>query len=447
MKKKLLLIALPALMALSGCANIQKEQPKVEEQPAVEEFLEDTEAHEEIFGEAVEAKQPMVRKMDDLGTGAAYKVGYQLHFEENGEGTADDRLSIRFIAAIDASYDSMIWSRGVARGDGNLAIGFGNEKYGSTDKIESTVVYSSLCNGEGNDVMRAEQGAYAAYTGFIVYSMRNIKYESYKDSYLGVSLTLHPTDGEDIVTPVYAVKVERNPENLNESLYCFSFENGNQGYFLNGTFNSVQKNISADTITRNSNKATFTADFKANDEFLIVKKTISEFRVWSSTSIEKPADVKNHFSATTTGERIKVTDAGHMRLYLNNDEPAAHLYSSDNFTTSGVEKYIRGSMNGWLDGGANSDYELLSDNGDSQGIIMHLELSVNDEFKIGAIPWAGGSWGYGDTGGHRIRGTAAGNFSGDNQYDSNCNVRCTVEGTYDILLGTDHNIYIALSIL
>ena len=438
MKKKLLLIALPALMALSGCANVQKEQSKVEqEQPAVE-FEEDTVAHEEIFGEAVEAKQPTIRKMDDLGTGAAYKVGYQLHFEENGEGTADDRLSIRFIAAINSSYGSMTWSRGVARGDGDLGIGFGNEKYGSSDKLVSTVVYPSLCNGTGNDVMEAEQGAYAAYTGFIVYSIRNIKYESYKDSYIGVSLTLHPTEGEDVVTPVYAVKVERNPLNLNESLYSFSFENGNQGYFLNGTFNNIKKNILADYPTRNDNRATFTADFTADDEFLIVKKTTTEFRVWNSSSIPNAAAVNSHFEATDSGERIKAADGGHMRLYLNNDEPKAHLYASNTFTSTGTALYIRGEVNKWAE--TPEGYELLSDGDDCQGVIYNVSLPVGD-FKIGNSDWSK-NWGFAD--GYknkRIVGPVESRFTGN--YDvENSNIYCNTADTYNIMLKNDHTIYI-----
>ena len=49
MKKRLLLLALPAFMALSGCSGISV-SPK-----ANDLMVEDTLAHEEIFGEAVEA--------------------------------------------------------------------------------------------------------------------------------------------------------------------------------------------------------------------------------------------------------------------------------------------------------------------------------------------------------------------------------------------------------
>ena len=106
-------------------------------------------------------------------------------------------------------------------------------------------------------------------------------------------------------------------------------------------------------------------------------------------------------------------------------------------------------MNGWLDTATNEQkalYELYSDGGDSRGVVTNVQMSVNDEFQIAPIPWGNPRYGYGDTGGHRIRGTAAGNFTGDNQYSNECNVRCIVAGTYNIMVGNDYNIWISLAV-
>ena len=232
MKKKLLLIALPALMVLSSCANVQKEQPKVEpEQPAIQ-FEEDTVAHEEIFGEAVEAKQPAIRKMDVVDTEEDYKIGYQLHYEA---GT--DKLSIRFIAAIKDNYQSMVWTRGLANGDGSETIALSNKKrIDGTTPLASDVVYSNLSNG-GADPMIANSGVYAGYTGFIVYSLTNIPYTDNLDSYLAAYLTLDPNTSvadDEIVTPVCAVKIERDSEDLSKSAYAFKFPVSTNNYFLSG---------------------------------------------------------------------------------------------------------------------------------------------------------------------------------------------------------------------
>lgn len=234
MKKKLLLIALPALMVLSGCANVQKEQPKAEEQPAIQ-FEEDTVAHEEIFGEAVEAKQPTIKRMSELDDESAYKIGYQIHYDE---GT--DKLSIRFIAAIKTTYQSMVWTRGLANGGGSETIPLDNKQNkDGTTTLASTVIYENLSNG-GEDPMVANTGIYAGYTGFIVYSLTNIPYTANKDSYLAAYLTLDPNtsvDDDEIVTSVCAVKIERDSEDLSKSAYAFKFPVSTNNYFLSGKIN------------------------------------------------------------------------------------------------------------------------------------------------------------------------------------------------------------------
>ena len=79
MKKKLLLIALPALMALAGCSNFQN-KPVQKETELLDNFmLEDTTAHEELFG-AVDSNLN-IKKIgvpdDDPGSTDIPRVGVQ----------------------------------------------------------------------------------------------------------------------------------------------------------------------------------------------------------------------------------------------------------------------------------------------------------------------------------------------------------------------------------
>ena len=84
MKKKLLLLTLPALMVLSGCAGVSA-SPK-----ANNLMTEDTLAHEEIFGEVVEAGELGLKKLGPRKAptidAAFSKIGYQINFNANGAG-------------------------------------------------------------------------------------------------------------------------------------------------------------------------------------------------------------------------------------------------------------------------------------------------------------------------------------------------------------------------
>ena len=442
MKKKLLLIALPALMTLAGCSGVSDKLVEKNSNVSLDStMVEDNLAHEELFGDAL-IRDPSIRRMPEVGDNAKYKIGYQLHYD-----SVADEMSIRFVAAINDDYAQMRWSRGLANGNGTEAKPFTNEK--STGVyFDSTQVYTSLSNG-GADVMIAEQGDFTEFNGFIVYSLTNIPYDTYKDSYLAVSLTLDPDTGvssDEIVTPVYAVKVQYDEGDQDSSFHTFSFPSNYDCYFLNGNINGSIKNIKADYPTRSTNnKASFTTYFKTGDEFLIVKKGDHEFKVWDSSIIKKAADVNSHF-AGTEDKIITSSGEGNIRLYLNNDYI---LYAGNYFdATAGVGKFIRGSFNNWLNNPAADpcdDYELLNDGGDSQGVIYNVTIAKDAEFKIsGSVDskpdWSGGSWGNGTGTACRITGDAKDNFS--NSTDSNANIVCNTAGTYNIMLQSDHNIYI-----
>ena len=435
MKKKLLLIALPALMVLSGCANVQKEQPKVEEQPVVE-FEEDTVAHEEIFGEAVEAKPLAIRKMGELDDKSAYKVGYQIHFDDKGDGDAsNDVISIRFVAAIKATYSTMIWSRGVADGHGDATIGFGNERYGSSDKIASTVVYSSLSNG-GEDEMEAGVAPYADYTGFIVYSIRNINYEANKDSYIAAMLTLHPAEGADVATSIYAVKVEKNGAGT-ASTKTFSFANDKDGFFLTGTIDGANKEVNPDSPTRGDGNATsFTTDLQEGDNFLVAQKTASAFKVWDGSCLAG-AEASTYFDGSCGLIALKDDCEGNYRFYLNTSDK---IYVTNPATSNvGTTYYLRGAMNSWT--GAAGDEFKTDGSWNNIGVLLNVSIEANQEFKVAVndswtTQW--NYWGYQISGEEHWRGSGISNViggaSGNFEAAEGNNIKCTVTGTYNLFI-------------
>ena len=116
MKKRLLLIALPVFMALTGC------KPSPIRDKEYKYLQEDTLAHEEIFGEAVEASELGARiarpyKLATL-TSDFVKIGYQIKFDDKGNADAsDDVISIRFVAAIKDAGVTAYWHRCLSKQD------------------------------------------------------------------------------------------------------------------------------------------------------------------------------------------------------------------------------------------------------------------------------------------------------------------------------------------
>ena len=139
MNKKLLLIAIPALMVMSSCTNL-------ESATKVDLFKEDTIAHEEVFGgQAV--RGPAIRKMADVDSDTDYKVGYQIHFDDKGNADgSDDVISVRFVAAIKADYTLMRWTRGVTDSRGAELKALSDHRYdedkGEDVYFDSKVVYT-----------------------------------------------------------------------------------------------------------------------------------------------------------------------------------------------------------------------------------------------------------------------------------------------------------------
>ena len=193
MKKRLLLIALPALMVLSGCSN-NSAKPVKEKEDLSNMMLEDTTAHEELFGASIDLN---IRKIgvpdDDPGDTDIPRVGVQFSdvYERDvinpdtlkPTGDKVDCRAVRFVAAIkgDLSNQTAVWTRGVSETNSNQikAMSGGHN---------STEVYDSL--NDGNVPTAVPTG----YDHFVVYTMYDIPL-SQNNSYIAAYVTLTPKAG------------------------------------------------------------------------------------------------------------------------------------------------------------------------------------------------------------------------------------------------------------
>ena len=437
MRKKLLIIALPVLMAMSSCTYMGSAT-------RVDLFKEDTLAHEEVFGgQAIQG--PAIRKMGDVvDTDTNYKVGYQIHFDDKGNADdSDDVISIRFIAAIKADYTLMRWTRGVTDSRGQQLKTLSDHRYdeikGEDVYFDSKVVYTSLNNGSGVDEMTAGEGDFVGYTGFIVYSLLDIPYADNVDAYLGVTLAL-----DEVKTDFYAVKIEKNALGT-ASAHSFKFASNKEGFFLS----MDDRIVDADASTRGENAASFTVGLAADEEFLIVQKTASAFKVWDGWCLQD-----EDLILVNDNGLMKSTVASRYVFYLNFGNQIYHTKYDEP-----IGYYVRGAAaQGWGEEDCVADYRFITDP-DNKAVILGVSLKVGD-FKIANLDWSR-EWGYysakNDEGNYIypnegneyysiIIGGAKDNFEPQDGYDHGvCNIHCKVAGTYNIYL--TNNWYVSFELV
>ena len=274
MNKKLLLIALPALMTLSACSGAFGPQK------AANLMAEDTVAHEEVFGDAAEAKELALGKLSPRKIAFDedfVKVGYQMQLDEHGEGDADDTVSIRLVAAIKDINVKAYWHRGFAQPNGYEGANTGTElepnwKYKLNDGVvnESKKYYTTL--NDGGVAINANAGDYAGYQGFIIYTLLNIPYETYKNAYLGAYVeVVDPEDGTNTQKSKFmAVKVEQTDPHHSANVFSFETNALNGKHFLQGIIDGDKTVYLEDetTLDAGNNYASYKdVDLLADDYF------------------------------------------------------------------------------------------------------------------------------------------------------------------------------------
>lgn len=359
MKNKFLLLTLPILLAMSGCQSARVvDQPK--NKALISEMTEDTLAHEEVFGGAESAHifVPKANPSKATLVESSVKVGCQIQFnDKNTESTADDTISIRFLAALTDSNVTAVWHRGLAQPNGYEGAETSTDvwKYKFSGEqnapdLTSDVKYGALNNG-GVRIAAGEKGEYENYECFVIYTLMNIPYEQFKDSYLAAYVTLGSNNSQ-----AFAVKIEKDgdlPKNF------FSFDPNVTGHFLQGKINGSTQLIYATEYATGENSAVFSdKDLLATDYFgSFYYSTNGNFQFFGySDFVQDTANIYFGASSAMSGYSKPKFD-GKFNIYISrNSENKVFGYTTAevdiNFAVtknagSGYGVFILGEFNSW----------------------------------------------------------------------------------------------------
>lgn len=334
MKKRFLLAVLPALLVLSGCKSLYSAAAT-----NVKTFVEDTVAHEEIFGEAKEggylgkAKNPYYALLEKP------KMAYQIKYDDK-----TDKLAIRFVAAIKNTNVVATWKRGVAGADGS-------ELQGKSFSDDGQIVhkyYTAITDGN-SPLEVGKGGEFNSYAGFVVYTIAGIPYSENMDAYVAAYLNIEE-DGNGSnqkQSDVLVVRIEK--ENDYTSKHAFTFNpDAISNHFLHGTISGTANNLVVDDH-----------DPGANDGY---------GASYPSVSLE-PNDCFGSF-------------------YY--DDSTFKYFGYDTFC-SGCSLYLNKSSNGLITPYVDGDYNILLF--DDSGEENHMEVEVISSFVyFNFLPMANGGY-------------------------------------------------------
>ena len=243
MKTKILLALLPAALILSSCSS----SPKPINQ---NKMIEDTAAHEEIFGALTNDILPKPINNKSLPDGVElYKPAIAFQRKNNNDGT----FSVRFVAAMQSATDSATWYRSVHNTSGQVAQGKGKADFAVTG------VYSALNNGGTPSYaidVEADDGT-KPYDCYAVYCLLNIP-SSFSSYYVDAYLSI--TDGDEtIISSVGSLNVANEDDYMKYELS----ENSRYVAEVNGEMRE------SDSLDGN-HLTYYSANLKANDKLNVL---------------------------------------------------------------------------------------------------------------------------------------------------------------------------------
>ena len=261
MKRKCLLTLLPALLVLVSCNNA----PKVEPKNDLDNIVEDTLAHDEIFGKVGLGRQNIgTRKMVTIEKSAP-AIGIQA--KEDG-----DNISIRFVAAVD--FGSTVeaatakWYRTMFGTDGHV-LGGRIEAEKACAKAYTSLADESELDGELT-IDEFNNGV-TSYTHFVVYTMTGIPKSTYANCYLTAYLSVDVDGagaGEPVTSKVVATTVDQKTR--------FSFNTTDLGCFGVKLTGAGCESFYKDANTKSGYWATFVnVAMDGGDSFLLANRSIA----------------------------------------------------------------------------------------------------------------------------------------------------------------------------
>ena len=315
MKKKFLLTVIPALMILSSCAGAGPKQEVIQLEP---EMVEDTLAHEELFGQGGQAKKLTPRNDPVVPSDPSLKtplVGVQYKDEET-----EGRYAIRYVAAIAALDVNAKWTRGICDKAGN-------QQQTADQKlveVEVTTAYEAVSSDSGaGNAYTTPENVDSDFHYFVVYTLRNIP-EAQLQSYLFAYLTLEK-GGNSVKSLARISKIDGS------NTFTFDTDSG-LTYFIQGTIGGeVNQQVAIDgelSVGNYAQKEDLT--LAANDQFGLFKYGGDHFQSFGYDQLRRGAQ----FLPKVAGKNyIKASGAGVYKLYLTTSNEI-HIVAPDSAKAS-----------------------------------------------------------------------------------------------------------------
>lgn len=355
MKKRLLIIALPFFMALSSCsaASIKPVEKEIKDEDLM---LEDTTAHEDLFGDI---KLTPMKLGDPEGDSAGEdpswtkmpKIGVQFQSYEKDAATV---YAVRYVAAIAGLQSGAVtaeWTRGVSEKTGNeiKSIGGGHM---------STIEYDVLNNGGS---LKAATSEGTGYYKYIVYTLYDIP-AAQVDSYVVAYLTLSKAEQSDAVSKAVAARVGGGN--------AFSFDPTMTAHFLQGTINNSENSFVYATEEPGGNNfaAYYGIQLLNTDSFGSFYYSPTHFCYFGYETYFTQED---RYNASGLGGYVAPKASGTYNLYLSsNENHHNHVYTAE------------GHIWGTNIGGFPVRFDACEEGGSTKYYLENVSVVAGQELKI-----------------------------------------------------------------
>ncbi len=309
MKKRFLLVVIPALLVLSGCKS-----PYSAAATKVGNFKEDTLAHSEIFGQKLQPK--FAPAIDDdtgeSGTPSGFTLVPKIGVQYSSLYDDNSKYAIRIVAAIgDITDITATWKRGILQPNGEEK---SSASFGLSHDVAVETAYENIKNGEDDYTPATGEGT--GFTHYVVYTIYDLPAATdLSGYYLFAELTLSRDGETDVVSKTAVTELKQSGAKV-ASLPK------DKKYFIMGTINGVANSIlPLDSSLTDSNRARKTGiNLKADDKFGVYKMESSSF-VFLDNSASNTYDtyyIENDDSLVTDYSKVRAT--GRYTMFVNGDD-------------------------------------------------------------------------------------------------------------------------------
>ena len=319
---------IPALMVLSACAGAGPKQEALQLEP---EMVEDTIAHEELFGQGGRAVKLTPYKDPDPSDPSLKKPVVGVQYKEEDDG----KYAIRYVAAIAALDVDAHWTRSICNKNGEQQQTLDNKFVVK----EVTTAYTAVsADSDSGDPFTTPAAVGEGFNYFVVYTLRNVPV-SQIDSYLFAYLTLEK-GGNSVNSDALICKIDGGN--------MFSYDIATEGYFLQGKINGVAESIVPidDDATSGNYAQEEGLALAANDRFGLFKVASDHFQCFGYDALRRGAPFLSH---VVVNNYMKVNVAGSYNFYLT-DSNQIHIVVPEAAKASATY-YLKPNSN-WASDGA-----------------------------------------------------------------------------------------------